>query len=314
MRPMHYLSAKEIADLAIPTTLIAALEQSLRDYAAGKVIVPTRGHTDFDGNTLLTMPVVGQGTFGAKIVSVIPSNANRGHPVINGLMSLHDRATGAPLAILDAAALTAQRTGAIGALGLKHTTPDHTDTIGIIGTGTQGTWQAIYACAVRPIRTIYFVARSDENAKTFTDVIHSHTRANPALIRCNDALELLTKTDTIIAATTSSTPVLPDNPALLHNKHFISIGSFKPTMKELPDAAYALAGEVVIDSGAAQHEVGDLIINPLHLADLVTHQRTIDTTRTTAFKSVGNALYDLYAAQTLYTEAQRLKRGTPLTD
>jgi ornithine cyclodeaminase/alanine dehydrogenase-like protein (mu-crystallin family) len=145
-----------------PTAVIAALEQALRDYAAGKVIVPTRNHTDFDGNTLLTMPVVGQSTFGTKIVSVTPSNAARGLPVINGLMTLHDRATGAPLAILDAAALTAQRTGA---LALMHTTPEHTDTLGIIGTGTQGTWQAIYACAVRPIRTVYFVAHSDEKAE-----------------------------------------------------------------------------------------------------------------------------------------------------
>src|SRR5262249_17540047 len=98
-------------------------------------------------------------------------------------------------------------------------------------------------------------------------------------------------------------------PELLENKHLVSIGSFKPSMQELPDAAYLLTQNVVIDSDAAKTEVGDLI-GPLsrqlvreqdvvHLADLVTSKRFIDTSRTTVFKSVGNALYDLYAAQAL---------------
>jgi ornithine cyclodeaminase/alanine dehydrogenase-like protein (mu-crystallin family) len=333
---MRYLSAADITDLTTPATLIAALEQALRDFATGKVIVPTRGHTDFDGNTLLTMPVVGKGAFGTKTVSVIPSNADRGLPVISGLMTLHDRATGAPLAILDAAALTAQRTGAIGAIGLKHTTPEHTDTIGIIGAGTQATWQAIFACAVRPIRTIYFLARSDDKAQHLVESVSTHlarrpgesgdpvkqTREAPHIVRCTDALELLGKTDAIIAATTSNTPILPNEPALLAGKHFISIGSFKPSMQELPNTIYELAVTVIIDSDAAKHEVGDLI-NPLsagilrdeniiHLADLVTGKHTIDIARTTAFKSVGNALYDLYAAKNLLAEAQLQDRGTSL--
>ncbi|MGH8240059.1 MAG: ornithine cyclodeaminase family protein, partial [Steroidobacteraceae bacterium] len=69
-------------------------------------------------------------------------------------------------------------------------------------------------------------------------------------------------------------------------------------------------------------EVGDLI-NPLaagvlreenifHLADLVTAARAIDTRHTTVFKSVGMALYDLYAARAFVAEAERSGRGTQL--
>jgi ornithine cyclodeaminase len=78
----------------------------------------------------------------------------------------------------------------------------------------------------------------------------------------------------------------------------------------------------VVDSDAAKNEVGDLIIpltsgliceqNILHIADLVVGKRSIDTARTTVFKSVGLALYDLYAAQAFSSEAQRLGRGTLL--
>ncbi len=96
----------------------------------------------------------------------------------------------------------------------------------------------------------------------------------------------------------------------------------QPAMQELPSVVYELAREVVVDSEAARVEAGDLIEplssgslrdeNIIHIADLAAGKRTIDVTRTTAFKSVGMALYDLYAARAFVAEATRLGRGTPL--
>src|SRR5687767_7916305 len=100
---MRYLSAEHLIDLVAPMTLVGALEHGLRDLADHRVTVPTRQHTDFHGNTLLTMPVVGEDVFGVKIVSVVPSNTARDVPVVNGLMVLSDRVTGVPLAVMDAA-------------------------------------------------------------------------------------------------------------------------------------------------------------------------------------------------------------------
>jgi ornithine cyclodeaminase len=93
-------------------------------------------------------------------------------------------------------------------------------------------------------------------------------------------------------------------------------------MQELPNAVYELAQCAVVDSDAARHEAGDLI-NPLaagvlsadniyHLAELVTGARRVDVRRTTVFKSVGMALYDLYAASAFVAEAERVGRGTVL--
>jgi ornithine cyclodeaminase/alanine dehydrogenase-like protein (mu-crystallin family) len=318
---MRYLSGKDLLDLVAPATLVAAIEQSLRDFAAGKVIVPARAHVDFGDSTLLVMPVIGTAAFGTKSVSVVPANASRGLPVTNGLMMLSDGTTGVPLAVLNAAALTAQRTGAVGAVGLKYTTPSDSDSIGVIGTGVQGTWQAIFACAVRDIHTIYFVARSDEQAQRFIAVV-SRQVSGVQFSRCADAAELLNKTEIVITATTSSEPVLPDERALLENKHFVSVGSFKPSMQELPSSVYELAPLVMVDSGAAKSEVGDLI-EPLsrgllreesiaHLADVVTGKRTVEIERTTVLKSVGMALYDLYAASAFVAAAQRSGGGTPV--
>ena len=131
--------------------------------------------------------------------------------------------------------------------------------------------------------------------------------------RCEDASELLERTNLIITATTASSPVVPEEPARLEGKHFISIGSFKPDQQELPTSVCRLAGHLAIDSPAALREVGD-VIRPLesgalrpadvfHIAELVAGRRTVDVNRTTAFKSVGMALYDLYVAAAFYEHA-----------
>ena len=318
---MRYLSAGDLDDLVAPATLVAAVERALRDFAQGQVSVPARQHFDCGDKTVLSMPVIGATAFGAKLVSVVPGNAKRGLPVTNGLMMLSDGESGLPLAVLNAAALTAVRTGAVGALALEHIAPASVDRVGIIGTGVQGTWQAIFACAVRPITTVCFVGRSQESAQRFVDAVAPRVPA-VKLVRCKDARELLSECPVIITATTSADPVLPNEPALLEGKHYISVGSFRPAMQELPNAVYELAGCVVIDSDSAPHEVGDLI-NPLaagvlreenvyHLAQVISGTRTVDVRRTTVFKSVGMALYDLYAASALVAEAQRVGRGTVL--
>jgi ornithine cyclodeaminase/alanine dehydrogenase-like protein (mu-crystallin family) len=205
---MRYLSGNDLLSLTSPAALIAAMESALRAFAANQVLVPKRAHLTFRDNTLLTMPVIGDDAFGAKIVSVVPSNATRELPVIHGLMMLSDGITGVPLAVLDAAMLTAQRTGAVGALGLRYISPPDVDRIGLVGTGVQGIWQAVFACSVRPIRTVYFVARSDEKAQRFVDAVSRHVRS-VGFSRCRTVAELLEQVDVVIAATTSSDPVVP---------------------------------------------------------------------------------------------------------
>ena len=196
-----------------------------------------------------------------KVISVVPGNTGRGLPVTNGVMVLNDSQTGIPLAIMNAAALTAQRTGAVGALGIKYLTPQETFSAGIVGCGVQGAWQAIFACAVRPIKELFVFSRSRAGFERFAATVSRHA-PGPRMTPCRDARELLERTDLVIAATTSSEPVLPDEPKLLENKHFISVGSYRPTMQEFPNSVYQLAGLLAVDSEHARHEVGD-VINPL---------------------------------------------------
>jgi ornithine cyclodeaminase len=315
---MLILSQPDLVRLLEPAALVAAVEAAAaadeREFLA-----PRRQHLEWRGNSLLTMPALADDFVGVKLVSVVPGNAARNLPVTNGVMVLSDGESAVPVAVMNAAILTAMRTGAVGALAVKYMTPADTTSVGIIGCGVQGAWQAIFASAVRPVDEVFCVARSAARLASFMATVGQHAprlRITP----CQDARELLRTTGVVIAATTAEKPVLPDEPALLENKHFISIGSYRPTMQELPDAVYRLAGHIVIDCEAARHEVGD-VIGPLRrqlvkesdvypVGELVTGRRSVDTARTTACKTVGMALFDLCVARALYARARLEGLGT----
>ena len=319
---MLVLTEADIARALTPTLTIAAVESALLALHAGTAHVPERQHIHWDANTLLTMPSFSASAMGIKLVSVVPGNAARGLPVTNGLMVLNDCATGLPVALLNAAALTARRTGAVGAVAAKHLSTSDTPSLGIVGCGVQGAWQAISVCAVRPIREIFFTGGSPESRARFAATVRQNV-PHVALTACIDARELLGRTDLVIAATTSATPVLPAEPALLRGKQFFSVGSYRPDMQELPDAVYRAAGCIVMDSAGARHEVGD-ILNPIArgfvteqsvfpLADLVAGLRPAPAPSAAVFKSTGMALFDLFAAQSCFEEAQRLGLGREVT-
>lgn len=312
---MIALSATDLLGLLSPGETVDLVEAAaLAAAGSSDWVVPQRQHVKWPQGTLLTMPAIGAGALAVKLVSVVPGNAARKAPVTNGLLILGDAATGLPLAIMDAAVLTAMRTGAVGALGLKYITPAGVASVGIVGAGVQGAWQAITACAVRPIRTVFALRRSAAALERFCATLGAHAPA-VTVIACETPAEVLSRTDVIVTATTSAEPVLPDDPALLGAKHFIAIGSYERHMCELPDAVFRLAGHLVLDSEFARHEVGEAVRAVEHAAlgdedlftigELAAGRRSVDLTRTTVYKSAGMALYDLYVAQALFQAARR---------
>ena len=258
---MRILSNSEITSLLSVDEIIAAVASAMVAYEENAQNVPQRMHLDNGPNTLLCMPAFGSQYFGTKLVSVVPGNRDKGLPVTNGAMVLNDAETGLPVALLNATKLTALRTAALGALGVRYLSPEHETSVGLIGCGLQGMHQAVFACSVRKIKKVYYLFKSDEKSSALVSFIHLY-HPDVEVEATYTPTELLIKTNVIITATTSSDPVLPDQPDLLAGKHFISIGSYKPSMQELPDSVYRLANRLAIDSEFARHETGD-IINPI---------------------------------------------------
>ena len=316
---MLILNNQEIEHILSFTQITEAVEAAVLSYEKESSLVPKRMHVDHGADTLLCMPSFNDNFFGTKLVSVVPGNAGKGLPVTNGLMLLNDAVTSLPLCLLNAAKLTALRTGAVGALGVKYMCPETSDSVGLIGCGIQGMHQLVFACSVRNIKTIYCLRRNQE---TFDQVQGFVKQYYPEVLieACATSDELLERTDIIIAATTSVVPVLKNIAAKLEGKHFISVGSYKTTMQELPDAVYELSAGMVLDSEFARHETGDSI-NPVKkgivkeeqvftIGKLMTGEKQVNRNNTTVYKTAGMALFDLFVAEQMYKVAKEKNIGT----
>ncbi|MEZ5499508.1 MAG: ornithine cyclodeaminase family protein [Steroidobacteraceae bacterium] len=315
---MRLLRSKDLAGLLSPTELVAAVERAARAAVGHNAVVPRRQHFSFGDNSLLCMPAAWADRIGVKLVTVAPGNVARAEPLVTGVMIFNDAKSGHPLALLDAGQLTALRTGAVGALAIRETTPADLVRVGVIGAGVQAISHAIFATCVRSVRQLAFYARSHASAERFVAGVEGHLEGIE-LIRCASAHEVISNSELIITATNASKPVLPDDPRLLAGRHYLAVGSFKPQMRELPAGLFQHAQNIVVDSDAACEESGDLV-GPLaesllpknaviHLGELLEGRREIDRSGTTVAKTVGHALYDLAVAKALVEAAENTHVG-----
>jgi alanine dehydrogenase len=98
-----------------------------------KVYVPAYPAGDFRA-----MPALGAGFALLKWVTSFPGNPELGLPTVTGLVLLSDAANGMPVAVLDAGAVTALRTGAAAVLAAETLGRQDAETAAVIGAGVNG--------------------------------------------------------------------------------------------------------------------------------------------------------------------------------
>lgn len=305
---MKLVDSKSIGKAAPIEKWVLAMEQALTDTAAGVVDVPLRTHIDRGPNTLLLMPCFGEEYFSTKLVSVFPKNYLKKEPVIYGSVVLNDGHTGKPLAVFDGSKLTAMRTAAVGAVGIKYLAPEDASMLGIIGLGIQGFHQALFACQQRPIRQLRIIDKSKEIMARFAKSFNAYY-PEIEVIQCRNSKDLCQASDIIITATGSLKPVVPGNGKWWQGKTMIGIGSYKPDMREYPAEIFQDVKQVFVDTLHAKAESGDLI-DPLRdriimekdvipIANLILQKAELSG-NTRFFKSVGMAAFDLYGAKLVY--------------
>jgi ornithine cyclodeaminase/alanine dehydrogenase-like protein (mu-crystallin family) len=287
---------------------VAAMEQAFIDTAQGVVEVPPRVHLDRGPNTLLLMPCFGSSYFSTKLVSVFPKNIQKKEPMIYGSVLLNDGQTGRPLAVMDGSKLTAMRTAAVGAVGIKYLAPQEASNLGVVGLGIQGFHQALFASQQRNIRTLRIMDNSGEVMSRFAERFKAfYPEIN--VVPCNSSEELCNASEIVITATGSHQPVVPAHGGWWKGKTVVGIGSYKPDMREFPDSFFADLEQVFVDTPVALEETGDLL-EPLNkgliseasifpLWDLI-QEKVVLSGETRFFKSVGMAAFDLYAAKLVY--------------
>ena len=109
-------------------------------------------------------------------------------------MLLNDYQTGKPLAILDGQTVTAWRTGAVGGVGIRHLAAKDSHTVGIIGAGVQGFYQALYACTARDIHTVYVYNHSNRDLTDYLGRLEKAIdKEGTKVVQCKTVEELAKK-------------------------------------------------------------------------------------------------------------------------
>ena len=317
---MLLLSENDIKNSLSMNEAIGVIEEAFHKYAEQNFVQPDRiFSTVKNENTLLLMPCFVDDCIGLKVVTAYPSNRGTSSPVTQGLVLIHDIETGDSLALLNGTFLTTLKTGAVTGVAMRHFKKD-AKTVGLVGTGLQGYYQLIAAQEATSVETVYLYNRSPEAVASFIQKFRTVSK-DIEIIAVTVIEDLIRNSEIIITATTSVSPVLPEDMGELYkNKLIIGVGSYKSNMRELPQSLFEQADCYYIDSEQGKTECGD-IIDPLKngwvkenqvvlLSDVLAGNRQVPQNENPiVFKTVSMALFDAYIGNTVYKKAKELGIG-----
>ncbi len=143
---LTWLSERDVEQVDLTNDeILAAVQAGLLAQAAGETVLEPRVHLEPDPSlkghfNVLRAYVAPLGLAGVKVVGDYVENYRRGLPSELGLLCLFDASTGAPVAVLAAAAITEMRTGALTALGARHLARPDTRILGHVGARGTAYW------------------------------------------------------------------------------------------------------------------------------------------------------------------------------
>src|SRR5438067_3173719 len=132
-------SGEAVEAAVSPERAVDAVRDAFVAYANGEWTMPPKVYVPaYPAGDFRAMPALGGGHALLKWVTSFPGNPARGLPTVTGLVLLSDASNGMLLAALDAAAVTALRTGAAAVLAAETLGRSDAATAAVIGAGVNG--------------------------------------------------------------------------------------------------------------------------------------------------------------------------------
>jgi ornithine cyclodeaminase len=255
----------------------------------------------------LTDPAV----FGAKLVSLYPHNSQgpEPRPTIQGHVLLFEGNHGRPLALIEAASLTAIRTAAASAAATSALAASDARTLALLGYGVQAVSHLEAMCAVRPIERVRVWGPDADRAAAFAVRQQRPDLEIEAAASVEDAVR---EADLVCAVSGASTPILHGE-WLAPGVHVNLVGAHSADCREADGRTLARARIFTEISGFALAEAGDIVlaieegaisadkiageIGDVHAGRLEGRQ---SADQITLYKSLGNTAQDLIAAHQVW--------------
>jgi ornithine cyclodeaminase/alanine dehydrogenase-like protein (mu-crystallin family) len=279
-----------------PERAVDAVRDAFVAYARGEWTMPPKVYvTAYPAGDFRAMPALGSGHALLKWVTSFPGNPALGLPTVMGVVLVSSAADGRLLAMLDAGAVTAIRTGAAAVLGAEVLGREDAETAAVVGAGVNGEAAA---------RT--FAARGREPLVWDVDAERARAVAERVGGRPAASREEALAADLLVTVTPGREILLPEG-SLRPGRHVSLMGADGPGKAEIAveelarvhvfcdDWAQASHGgecAAAVEAGALAR--GDVTELGQVLAGEAEGRRSPEDA--TAFDSTGLALQDLAVA------------------
>lgn len=302
---MLHITDAMIDALVTPEAALDAMRMAFTDFGRGAAAMQARERTEAAGIKLSTLGAVipGLGVTGAKVYTTIQGQ-------FNFVILLFSTTTGAPLATMEANAITRLRTAATTVLAAERLAPRDAQTLFLCGVGVQGFAHACQFAKHYPLRRIqaFDPYAADEAFARLQNVCGVEVQRMPDTAAVKDA-------ELVVTASRSVQPLFAGE-QIAAGAFVAAIGSSLPHTRELDDVALSRAAHIVVEwKKQAVVEAGDLVLaSPqlqvasklVELGELMQGQEWTAPAngQISLYKAVGVGLEDIALAGLAYRRLQ----------
>lgn len=315
---MLTITAEQVYAALPITDCVDVIERAMIEVSRGRANLPLRWMMPLGGgNAMGIMPggMEDPAVHGIKLVSLYPANPKRGLSSHQGIILLFDTETGTPIAALDGASVTAQRTAAASAAATRALARQDARVLAILGAGEQADHHLPAQLAVRPFDEVRVWTRTHANAEAFAARHRDSVGQISAVGTAEDAVR---GADVVVTVTASPTAILKGE-WLEPGQHLNIVGASVASAREIDDEAMARGRYYVDTLAGARAQAGEFIdavkagaIGDDHIVGEIgrVYEGALDGRRTadeiTIYKSLGVAAQDLAAGHAIL---ERVRRG-----
>ena len=309
MTGVPVFSGQRVQQAVSPDRAVEAVRAAFIAHARGEWTMPPKVYvTNYPAGDFRAMPALGAGHALLKWVTSFPGNPERGLPTVSGVVLLSDAENGQLRAVLDAAAVTALRTGAAAVLAAETLGRADASTAAVIGAGVNG--QAAARTFLARGRAVSIWDVNEERARQVTEELGAETAPS---------LEAALAADLVVTVTPGHEVLLAEG-TLRAGQHVSLMGADGPGKAEAADSELGRARLFCDDWEQASHggEFAHAVeARLLRRADVTDFGRVLtgdtDGRQTdgeiTLFDSTGLAIQDLAIALAALERAGELDLG-----